>query len=163
MRTIFTVFASALALAASQVHAIELDAELPITTAQGKAMLAFLDEEGGLMDLCENGVKPREITEHFFQKTGEKDEAGYAKEESVAKKKLVPGLEEATLKAWGIQMRKNKQVVNRVKAPEKIDLKKWAETIEAARPDFEKELKSGTPSNMSDAVKNFKAPVSKMA
>ena len=163
MRTIFTVFASALALAATQVHAIELDAELPITTAQGKAMLAFLDKDGGLMDLCENGVKPKEITEHFFQKTGERDDAGYAKEQAVSKKKLVPGLEEDTLKAWGKQMRKNKQVVNRLKAPETIDLKAWAKTIEKVRPAFEEELGGGSPSNTSEAVKNFKAPVSKMA
>ena len=68
MRTVFTVFASALALAGS--NAIELDAELPITTAQGRAMLDFLDEEGGLLDICTNGVKPKEIKETFFQKTG---------------------------------------------------------------------------------------------
>ena len=158
--TVFTVFASALALAGSQVRAIELDTELPITTAQGQAMLDFLDEDEGLLDLCKNGVKPKEIKETFFRKTGNKVGGGYAEEKPFTQVKLVPGLEEGVLKDWGKVMKKNKQVVNRVKVPKKFNIEEWAATVEGARPAFEAELAKDTPNNNSDAVKNFKAPVS---
>ena len=88
---------------------------------------------------------------------------GYAEEKPVSRTKLVPGLEDDELKAWGKLMKKNKQVVNRVRVPKEIDIEAWAKAVADARPAFEAELAKPSPSNQSEAVKTFKATVSKMA